>query len=278
MSGLISHIRSRLRDTCEELSQLTTSELESCKWATRRKIFSALLRNSSALQEFHDNIETLVERHNAIVAEEKSKGMARKEDRLDSERNFRTSYMRIVLDALIKLKWPPSQEAFNDPFNSLYSDNDVALNAMAHILDIAYSQDGIKWAKESKGLSSSPVKNELRKQSFGYQVKNRLSSPRVYEEEASIECRQGRVHNNSDIEVKLNNRPHTTNNPFNMEEVRDFSSPLQSASTFNAKSMEVMQHHIEMLSKQLKALQVVVILTRDDTVHRNNEVVRDYVH
>jgi hypothetical protein len=132
----ISALRSSLQHACPELRNLTTAELQEGKWLTKKKVLQQLIACAPTLSEENDQLTDLGEQRNEESAAQKRAGVA-KEERVEAESTFRTKFMRAVLQALTKLKWPPSQEAFSDPLDSLFNDVSVFLDAVRFLVRVA---------------------------------------------------------------------------------------------------------------------------------------------
>jgi hypothetical protein len=75
---------------------------------------------------------TLAERRNASAS---------REMKLEQDAEFKTNFLRIVIDCLKDLQWPPALEAFNDPLESLVNDKDTIHSAIAYMIRNALPQD-----------------------------------------------------------------------------------------------------------------------------------------
>lgn len=131
----LTSLRSVLQHHCPDLQNLTTSDLQDCKWPTKKKVFTALVTTSSVLQEQSEELAALNDDRNAESAFQKKQGVAR-EDRVESEMGYRTKFMRIVLSGLTKLRWPPTQEAFSDPIDLLFNDDTSFIDAVRFISQV----------------------------------------------------------------------------------------------------------------------------------------------
>lgn len=133
----LNSLRSQLQHACPDLRNLTNIELEEGKWLTKKKVFINLIAGSRSLQDQNEELIDLNEERNAESALQKSQAVSR-EIRLESETVFRTKFMRIVLSGLSRLKWPPSQEAFSDPLDSLFNDPSTFRNAAEFLVRVAF--------------------------------------------------------------------------------------------------------------------------------------------
>jgi hypothetical protein len=136
-------LRSQLQFVCNDnLKSLTIVDLEECKWPTKMKIFTSIIEICPSLAEEYSSLLDLAEKHrlfsNEIVALVKQQPMnaSIRENRKEAESTFRTDYMRIVLNCLVKLRWPPGLEAFSDPLQDLFDNTAICHEAMAYILEV----------------------------------------------------------------------------------------------------------------------------------------------
>lgn len=125
-------LRSQLVQLCPTLKNLTIVDLESCKWTLRRNIYLSLFESNPRLVAFHNNLEELMERRNSELAIQKQRKVPR-ETIVEHEHMFRSSFMSVVLDVLLYMRWPPVLEAFSDNLGQLISDIDFNTAAMAYI-------------------------------------------------------------------------------------------------------------------------------------------------
>ncbi len=132
----LNSLRSHLQHACPDLRNLTNGELEECKWLTKKKVFVNLLASSRLLQDHNEQLVDLNEERNSESSLMKRENTSR-EIRLESETVYRTNFMRIVLSALTRLKWPPSLEAFADPLDSLFNDPATFRDAIQFLVKVA---------------------------------------------------------------------------------------------------------------------------------------------
>ena len=126
-------LRSQLVQSCPSLRNLTITDLETCKWSVRKNIFSNLIESSQAMYDFHIRLEELLERKNKDVTIQKQRNTPR-EQVIEQEHMFRSSFMNIVLDCLIYTRWPPANEAFSDALGQLLSkDVSFVCSAIAYL-------------------------------------------------------------------------------------------------------------------------------------------------
>jgi len=79
-----------------------------------------------------------------------------REARLEAERIYRTSFMRIILAGLTKLRWPPALEAFSDPLDSLLHDRAVILSAFSYILKFGTPVQRMRESLPTQQSQASP--------------------------------------------------------------------------------------------------------------------------
>lgn len=81
----------------------------------------------------------LGERREKKVAQWKAAGKSvDKEERLEFERDYRTSFMTVVLKGLEQSRWPPSQVPFADPMDDLLHNKETLLDAINHLLNTLF--------------------------------------------------------------------------------------------------------------------------------------------
>lgn len=132
-------LRSQLVQLCPTLKNLTIVDLEACKWNLRRNIYMSLFESNPRLISFHNNLEELLERRNTELAAQKQRKVPR-ETIVEHEHMYRSSFMNVVLDVLLYMRWPPVLEAFSDNLGQLISDVDFNMAAMAYIASSSLGQ------------------------------------------------------------------------------------------------------------------------------------------
>ena len=136
----IKRLRSQLCYAIPELSSsLTDSDLTELKWPTVKRIFALLIEQheGSELCEQRTALAGLLFERNSVLSDRrngKGRGQNSKEQRSDEDSAFRTTFYRIVVDALTVLQWPPAMEAFSDPLGALLCDNSTMISAVTHLL------------------------------------------------------------------------------------------------------------------------------------------------
>lgn len=148
-------LRTQLQHACEDLRVLSSNDLAEGRWKIKKMIFSELLANSLSLKDYNEELQNLLERDSKRserilskrdttpnIDQTKNSSTKRssrqKELVSDEEMEFRTSFLRIVIAALTKLRWPPALEAFSDPIDSLFNDNMAVLDAYKYILTVGF--------------------------------------------------------------------------------------------------------------------------------------------
>jgi len=140
----LQSLRSQLQHACPDLKNLTNVELEESKWVTKKKVFSNLISCCRLLEEQNEALVDLHEERNAESSFMKREGTSR-DVRLESETVYRTKFMRIILSALMRLRWPPSQEAFSDPLDSLFNDPVVFRDAAGFLVKMVLHSTSISY-------------------------------------------------------------------------------------------------------------------------------------
>ena len=130
-------LRSRLNHAVEELQYLTTQDLVECKWTVVQRVFTVLFERSASLRQYSDLICSLLESRNEELQSRRTSAENRAEWK-EKNSNFKTNFMRIVIDGLSFLRWPPSLIAFSDPLENLLSDPKDAMN---YLLEFGLPQE-----------------------------------------------------------------------------------------------------------------------------------------
>jgi hypothetical protein len=112
---------SKLRHAFDDLQNLTTQELVDCKWSVVQRIFILLFSKSRNLCEQHEKIVDLMEYRN-IELQSRRTSTDKREGWTEKNNIFKTDFMRIIIDGLVLLRWPPSCIAFSDPLETLLAD------------------------------------------------------------------------------------------------------------------------------------------------------------
>lgn len=149
-----SILRSRLCHAVVELQFLTTQELVACNWTVVQRVFSILFEKSRSLREYSERIGDLMEARN-IELQNRKIAPENRDNWKEKNANFKTSFMRIIIDGLTHLRWPPSLVAFSDPLEKLLSD---PKDAIAFILEFGIEMEITRHTRLKKNdLTSSPV-------------------------------------------------------------------------------------------------------------------------
>jgi hypothetical protein len=144
----LSQLRSLLTYYCPNLQNITIGDLENCKWQTIRVIYTELIATCpiSAIDLSMD-IEKLSEERGKELRLLASND-ADRETRFETEKIFRTRFMRLVLTCLTELRWPPAIEPFSDPIQLLMGEEDTNIG-------------GKSANKRKTGLIDSQVKFQI---------------------------------------------------------------------------------------------------------------------
>lgn len=149
-----SVLRSRLCYAVEELQFLTTQELVECNWSVIQRVFSILFEKSRSLREYSDRIGDLMEARN-VELQNRKMAPEKKDGWKDKNANFKTSFMRIIIDGLSYLRWPPSLVAFSDPLEKLLSD---PKDAIAFVLEFGIEVEVTRHTRLKRSdIATSPV-------------------------------------------------------------------------------------------------------------------------
>jgi hypothetical protein len=151
----ITTLRSSLQHACSDLRNLTSAELQDAKWLTKKKVYQSLVSCSPSLTTQNEELCELVDRRNDESAAQK-RNSASKEERIEAEMNFRTAFMRVVLSGLCYLQWPPTQEAFSDPFDALFNDAGTFLNSVEFLLHVGIPRDESSYNRRETAASTPP--------------------------------------------------------------------------------------------------------------------------
>jgi hypothetical protein len=161
-SRFLSAVKSRLLLLSPGLANLTISDLEALKWGQKQKILFHLFENSSFFVDFFPKLLDLQERKSHVLSKLK-KEMKENNSRIEIESNYRTSVVRVFLDALERYSWPPTKEAFSDPLNDLMVNNDLFLEAIDFLISLEFSSS-ISGQPEREYL----VSNQVSSSSFSF--------------------------------------------------------------------------------------------------------------
>ena len=157
-----SSLRSQLAFYLPDLQSLSLTDLQECKWKTRKSVFRALLFASPVLTEQRRRLESLLATRTEEVRK-LSAAEATRPARVEAEQLFRNRFMDIVFSALTSLAWPPTLEAFSNPLPALNTQINSVLAAILYILEKAiapYSTESysehIEAAKKDKERAPRP--------------------------------------------------------------------------------------------------------------------------
>lgn len=156
---------SKLRHAFDDLQNLTTQELVDCKWSVVQRIFILLFSKSRNLREQHEKIVDLMEYRN-IELQSRRISTDKREGWTEKNNIFKTDFMRVIIDGLVLLRWPPSCIAFSDPLETLLADPRDAFVFILQfgITDEANRQTRIKRNEESydSSILSTPRNDRQR--------------------------------------------------------------------------------------------------------------------
>ena len=141
-----SILRSRLSHAIDELHSLTTQDLIECKWPVIQRIFLHLFEESPCLREYSDRINDLTDLRNVELRSQRAEPEKRQEWKQRCA-IFKTNFMRVVIDGLSYLRWPPSLVAFSDPLEKLLTD---PKDAIAYILEIGIHKETTRHNRSRK--------------------------------------------------------------------------------------------------------------------------------
>ena len=134
MSDKISQLRSRLRFTCDEFKNVVNADLTDLKWKTFQMIMLGLFAMCPTLRDESEAMQDLFDRRQKDMANERSAGLSRNE-RNESEHEYRSALAQRILNGLVKLKWPEAMVAFSNPLKDLIEDPSVKISAIEYVVD-----------------------------------------------------------------------------------------------------------------------------------------------
>ena len=254
---MIPVLRSQLSFYCD-LPNITVSELTECKWSTKRNIILAVMGASPGhLCEQHQRLLGLVE---ARALELRKNGDLKRTLRHESEQNFRMEFMKLFLETLEYLRWPPAREAFSNPLPNLLGDNEFFISAVSYVINtILVPKDSQRKLQDQ----TSPQKLK-----YADRLINTKSAGNVRNEKL-------RLHNTNIVPTKCepfldvqsiskadlsfptvdDSKTSELSDSGNIREDHNISTHFFQSSCNICRSMEVLQLQNESLSKQLRALQ-----------------------
>jgi hypothetical protein len=157
MTDRISVLRARLQLCSPDLNLLTVKDLAECKWSVQKRVFLALFSSSSHLLVASNELQTLIDQHNEELGKLKAQSTYDRSLALEADCRFRTAFMRTVLGVLTTMKWPPATKAFSDPFDDLCHEKSVTLDAVEHIVNIAFHHQSIFSGSEVVSPNRKPL-------------------------------------------------------------------------------------------------------------------------
>ena len=249
----LQHLRTQLQHTCEELRILSAADLLEGRWKIKKLIFSELIGNCPSLRDQNTDLLNLLDqegnnnRQNFLANASKKVGRksAHKELVTEEEIEFRTCFLRIVLAALTKLRWPPALEPFGDPIGSLFNDNAVVLDAYKYFLNVGFSTS----AKLAPPKLSSATPHTER-------LENKIEVvPTMQNKSSSIKSNS--LLSELDSLMEDNSSSHSKPTPLTQRSdmnISDNSYCPPSSQQVTVQAFEKLQYHNELLSNQLSSL------------------------
>jgi len=137
MAGHVAHLVSRLHHAVVELADVRVDDLQAGKWPTTKRVLALLVEHAGPrLDDQRVALERLLHTRNvALTARRKAQPAVPAEVKAEQDAEFKTAFLRVVVDALVVLRWPPALEAFSDPLGLLMDDKAAMLAAIAFLLD-----------------------------------------------------------------------------------------------------------------------------------------------
>jgi len=128
----LNSLRAQLSFHCN-LQNITLKDLDELKWSTKRIIILSLINSAPGLREKTEIFDDLIDRRSSQLRKPEN---SNREIRADSERMFRTAFIRAYLDILQERKWPLALEAFSDPLPLLLDHKDTFLSSVSYLLKV----------------------------------------------------------------------------------------------------------------------------------------------
>ena len=137
MAGHVAHLVSRLHHAVAELADIRVDELQAGKWPTMKRVLALLVEHAGPrLDDQRVALERLLHTRNvALTARRKAQPAVPAEMKAEQDAEFKTAFLRVMVEALVVLRWPPALEAFSDPLGLLMDDKAAMLAAIAYLLD-----------------------------------------------------------------------------------------------------------------------------------------------
>lgn len=120
----------------DELKNLTTTDLKECSFRTSRLVFSCLVLAGHTLQEEAERLNLINDSRARKLGLLRNQTDSR-DDRKRVEAEYRHSFFEIILKALLDMQFPPALEPFSDTLGSLKDDVEFRLAAVQFLLDTA---------------------------------------------------------------------------------------------------------------------------------------------
>jgi hypothetical protein len=270
-----TNLRSRLVFLLgDELKNLTVTDLKECSFRTSRLVFSSIVFAGRTLQEEAEKLSIVNDSRTRKLGLLRNQSHSR-EERKRVEEEYRHTFYGVILNALLDLQYPPALEPFSDPLSSLKEDVEFRLAAMQYLLDNAVVGAGSVTDVSSLSLQSESDENNSQ------HVHSVQSSSRDFTiADLSTDCdhppassktksrkqqqQQQQQQQPHDMQAPPSPPPaSSTNTNIHDSDQRQrprseggkHPNPSLSEYATLQHSFEILQHHNEQLSKQLKVLQ-----------------------
>ncbi len=180
-----------------ELSNITVADLEECKWSVKKIIFLNLISKSPPLNDIKESLDRIQE-HRSRELKQLKLSQAVREERVESEKIYRSRFIRCVVMGLEKLEFPPAIAPFADLATDLFEEVQLVRSAMAFLLEVGV---GLKYELYSAPTSSSSS-NARQKSlvSTSPTSRNMETSPVTIPHSASSVTDTTNVSRNTDVE------------------------------------------------------------------------------
>lgn len=130
-----AELRSLLTHSIHDLGEITSSDVADLKWPTTKRLLSKLIEKSPELHVQSEALSGLLQARNTLLTSRRNgKDNTSKAIKNEQDIEFKHVFLRIVIDGLTLLRWPPALEAFSDPLDSLLNDRTTIISAITHLL------------------------------------------------------------------------------------------------------------------------------------------------
>lgn len=123
-----------------ELRDVPLHELgagKALRWPVKQRILLLITERSALFREAHEALQDLLERRNAELAEQRARSLSLdRSAKIERESAFRTVFLRQVISALERARWPPALVPFADPLHDLLHDENVWMDAVDFMLSV----------------------------------------------------------------------------------------------------------------------------------------------